>query len=206
MRDIYLHGAPGRVHGRHWRLEVASPAEAVRALIMLCPPLREIFRKGHWRVIVGTPHIRNGVGAEHLNMNIGDQALHFVPATAARGSDIADVGLIVVGTILVAGAIIATGGLAAAYATPLVLGLTYGSLVTVGVGLVATGIVGLLTPNPAAQGQSTDQARPDDRPSFFFNGVVNNTQQGGPVPLVFGTHLVGSVVISGSLNSEQIAA
>ena len=207
MRDIFLHGAPGREHGRRWRLEVASPAEAVRALIMLCPALRDIFRKGYWRVIVGSPHIRNGVGAELLNMNMGDQALHIVPATAPRGSDIADVGLIVVGTILVAGAIIATGGLAAAYATPLVLGLTYGSLVTVGVGLVATGIVGLLTPNPASEGtSSTDQARPDDRPSFFFNGVVNNTQQGGPVPLVFGRHLVGSVVISGSLNSEQVPA
>jgi predicted phage tail protein len=210
MRDIFLHGAPGRAHGRRWRLEVASPAEAVRALMMLRPELREVFRKGYWRVIVGRPHIRNGVGAEHLNMNMGDQALHIVPATAPRGSDILDVGLIVVGTILIAGAIIATGGFAAAFATPLIgtaaSGLTYGTLITLGVGLVATGIVGLLTPNPQAQGQSTDQARPDDRPSFFFNGVVNNTQQGGPVPLVFGTHLVGSVVISGSLNTEQIPA
>ena len=49
-----------------------------------------------------------------------------------------------------------------------------------------------------------DRAAPDDRPSFLFNGVTNNSQQGGPVPLVFGTHLVGSVVINAGLNAEDI--
>jgi predicted phage tail protein len=210
MRDIYLHGAPGRTHGRRWRLEVASPAEAVRALIMLCPPLREVFRKGRWRVVVGTPRIRNGIPTECLGMNMGSQALHIVPATAPRGSDFTDVALIVVGVVLVAAAFyfapIAGVGLSAGLGTSAFAGISYGTVALVGLSLVTSGIVGLLTPNPAAQGQATDQARPDDRPSFFFNGVTNNTQQGGPVPLIFGTHLVGSVVISGSLNSEQIPA
>jgi predicted phage tail protein len=215
MRDIFLHGAPGRTHGRRWRLEVASPGEAVRALIMLCPPLRDVFRKGRWRVIVGSPHIRNGVGGEHLNMNMGGQALHIVPATAPRGDDIAEIGIVVVGVILIAVASVLTYGAATAPgiagfsaalagSSTATLGLSYGTVALVGLSLVTSGIVGLLTPNPAAQGQATDQARPDDRPSFFFNGVVNNTQQGGPVPLVFGRHLVGSVVVSGSLSTEQI--
>jgi predicted phage tail protein len=215
MRDIFLHGAPGRTHGRRWRLEVASPAEAVRALIMLCPPLRDVFRKGRWRVIVGSPHIRNGVGGEHLNMNMGGQALHIVPATAPRGDDIAEVGMIVVGVVLIAAVTFFTwgagtaptvAGVSAFLGTSSYVGLSYGTIALIGASLITSGIVGLLTPNPAAQGQATDQARPDDRPSFFFNGVTNNTQQGGPVPLIFGTHLVGSIVISGSLNSEQIPA
>jgi predicted phage tail protein len=208
LRDIYLHGAPGRAHGRRWRLDVASPAEAVRALTVLKPALRDVFRKGYWRVIVGPPHIRNGVRAEHLRMNMGKQPLHIVPATVPRGSDIGDIAAIVVGAILIGVAIVATGGLGAAFATPLIgtaaSGLTFGTLVTLGVGLVATGVMGLLTPNLATQEAPTEQAAPDDRPSFFFNGVVNNTQQGGPVPLVFGTHLVGSVVISGALQAVDI--
>lgn len=32
LRDIHLHGALGRRFGRHHRLAVATPAEAVRAL------------------------------------------------------------------------------------------------------------------------------------------------------------------------------
>jgi predicted phage tail protein len=53
--------------------------------------------------------------------------------------------------------------------------------------------------------QATDLAPQQDRPSFLFNGVTNNTQQGGPVPIVMGLHLVGSVVVSASLNAEDIA-
>jgi len=77
-----------------------------------------------------------------------------------------------------------------------------------GLSMVMGGISGLLTPHPQAQPgqQATDLApRPEDRPSFFFQGVTNNSQQGGPVPLVFGTHLVGSVVVGGSLNTQDIA-
>ena len=33
IRDIFLHGAIGRRFGRHFRLDVQTPSEAVRALI-----------------------------------------------------------------------------------------------------------------------------------------------------------------------------
>jgi predicted phage tail protein len=192
MRDVFLHGAPGRQFGRRWRLDVSSPAEAVRALIALRPQLRQVFRKGWWRVIVGPPHIKNGIEAEHLTMNMGSQTLHIVPATAPRGEDGA-LGLIAGAVLMIVGVVLFATGYGAALA-PYVFSL--------GLSLAASGVAALLTPK-AAPVASTDQARPDDRPSFFFNGVTNNTQQGGPVPLVFGTHLTGSVVISGSINAEN---
>jgi predicted phage tail protein len=217
IRDIFLHGAAGRAHGRHFRLDVASPAEAVRALIMLRPPLREAFRAGQWRVIIGRPHLANAIDPQWLAIRLGDQPLHIVPATGAAGGD--GVGKVVAGVVLI-GATILTAGLAApaglaafgtfagasaALGASAFAGVTYGSIALLGVSMLAAGVVGLLSPAPGVQQQATDMAAPQDRPSFLFNGVTNNTQQGGPVPLVFGTHLVGSVVVSAGLNSEDIA-
>ena len=193
IRDVHLYGEAGRRFGRHFRLDIHSPAEAVRALCTLRPGFREAIREGYWRVIVGPPRYDNAIPVSELHMSLGTQAVHIVPATAPHGGGgLFDVGEIVVGAILI-GASIAFPVIA-----PFAVGL--------GIGLVASGIAGLLTPTPQVEPgqQPTDNAAPGDRPSFFFQGVTNNSQQGGPVPLVFGTHLTGSVVVSASINNVSI--
>ena len=204
MRDICLYGASARLHGDHFRLDVSSPAEAIRALITLRPGLRRVIREGAWRVVVGPPRLRNAIDADMLNMNAGRQPIHVVPATQPEGGGKGKaIGSIIVGVILIGAAVVATGGLAAAFATPLALGMSYGSVVLMGASMVLGGLSTLLTQSPTPDA-ATDRAAPDDRPSFLFNGVTNNSQQGGPVPLVFGTHLVGSVVINAGLNAEDV--
>jgi predicted phage tail protein len=203
MRDIYLYGAAGQMHGSHFRIDVSSPAEAVRALIALRPGLRRTIREGLWRVVVGPPRLRNSIGADMLNMNAGRQPIHLVPATRPRGGNTGKaIGMIIVGVVLF-GATIMTGGLAAGLAAPLAMGLTTGQVLLMGASLVLGGMMALLT-QPPTPDSPTDMAAPEDRPSFLFNGVTNNSQQGGPVPLVFGTHLVGSVVVNAGLTAEDI--
>ena len=51
---------------------------------------------------------------------------------------------------------------------------------------------------------SYEQAEVDRKASFLYNGVVNVIEQGGPVPLVYGEHLVGSTVISAAIVSDQL--
>jgi predicted phage tail protein len=206
IRDIYLYGAAGQMHGSHFRLDVATPAEAVRALITLRPGLRRTIREGMWRVVVGPPRIRNAIGPDYLNMNAGRQPIHLVPATRPRGGGSGKgIGAIIVGVVLIGAAIVATGGLGAAFATPLIgtMGLSYGSVILLGASMILGGVSALLSQSPTPDA-ATDMAAPADRPSFLFNGVTNNSQQGGPVPLVFGTHLAGSVVVNAGLNAEDI--
>lgn len=204
IRDVYLHGSAGKRHGSHFRLDVTSPAEAVRALIMLRPPLRQLIRDGLWRVIVGPPRLRNAIEPADLLMNAGGQPIHLVPATRpAGGGGGKSIGMIIVGTVLIGAAVIATGGIGAAFATPLALGMSYGSVVLLGASMILGGLSALLTQSPTPD-QPTQQATSGDRPSFLFNGVTNNSQQGGPVPLVFGTHLTGSVVVGAGLNAEDL--
>lgn len=190
LRDIYLHGAAGRRYGRHWRLNVATPAEAVRAICTLQPALRAVLRVGWWRLIVGTPHVRHSIEQTMVDMTMGSQPLHVVPCTPPSGEDATSVGKIALGVVLV--------GVGIAFAQ--------GWAISIGVSMVFGGVAGLLTPRPSLFAPAaTDMARPEDRPSFMFNGVTNNTQQGGPVPLVFGLHLVGSVVVGSAINAEDIA-
>ena len=48
------------------------------------------------------------------------------------------------------------------------------------------------------------EERKDDANSFIFDGVTNSTEQGGPVPLVFGEFLVGTTVVSAGIETTDI--
>jgi predicted phage tail protein len=214
LRDVFLHGEVGRSFDcRHLRLDVASPAEAVRALFVLRPGLRHALRTGEWRVVVGAPHVANSIDLPgHLNMRLGSQPVHIVPATRAAGGDGASFGKIALGVVLIGASIATAGALTGAALGAYAIGsagfgITFGQIALLGASMVFAGVAGLLTQPPAVQQgqQATDLAPQQDRPSFLFNGVTNNTQQGGPVPIVMGLHLVGSVVVSASLNAEDIA-
>ena len=54
MRDVVLHGALGERFGERFRFEIASPAEALRALCAMIPGFRQHFCQGHYRVLAGS--------------------------------------------------------------------------------------------------------------------------------------------------------
>jgi predicted phage tail protein len=221
MRDVFLYGAAGRRFGRHFRLDVSSPAEAVRALMTLRPGLRAAIREGQWRIIVGSPHIANAIQVHTAAMNIGALPLHLVPATGAAGGD--GVGKVAAGVVLIGASIVTAGlaapagfaalgtlgGFGAAMTGASFMGITAANVAVLGASMVLGGVAGMMAQPPqgipGVNASPTDSAPPQDRPSFLFNGIVNNTQQGGPVPLVFGTHLVGSVVVSAMVDASDIA-
>ncbi|SCZ74077.1 hypothetical protein SAMN03159324_05182 [Pseudomonas sp. NFPP18] len=66
--------------------------------------------------------------------------------------------------------------------------------------MVAGGVIQMLSPQ--AKGLGT-QDSPNNRPSYSFNGAVNTSVQGNPVPLLYGRMIVGSAVISAGIYSED---
>ena len=46
----------------------------------------------------------------------------------------------------------------------------------------------------------------DPRLSFNFAGTQNTSRAGTPVPIVYGEIFTGSVVISGSIDTDQVKA
>ncbi|MBD8235677.1 tail assembly protein [Pseudomonas fluorescens] len=72
--------------------------------------------------------------------------------------------------------------------------------VQLGAGLAIGGAIQMLSPQ--AKGLGT-QDSPNNRPSYSFNGPVNTSVQGNPVPLLYGRMVVGSAVGSAEIYSED---
>lgn len=76
-------------------------------------------------------------------------------------------------------------------------------LVSAGIGLIAAGVVSLLTKPPKFDDyQSIEKTRS----SYLFNGPYNTTEEGGPVPVGYGRLIVGSQVISTSYDVNYFNA
>ena len=77
---------------------------------------------------------------------------------------------------------------------------TYATIATyVGTSLVIAGASQMLTPTPP-----TPPEAPENKPSYVFNGAVNTTAQGYPVPIGYGRMIVGSAVISAGIVAEEL--
>lgn len=76
-------------------------------------------------------------------------------------------------------------------------------LVAMGISMALGGVMQMLSPVPKTASQQ-DQAGTENKPSYLFNGAFNSTQQGLPVPVVYGQMLVGSSVIAVGTWSEAL--
>ncbi|MEK7492166.1 MAG: tail assembly protein, partial [Pseudomonadota bacterium] len=71
-----------------------------------------------------------------------------------------------------------------------------------GASMALGGVVQMLSPQ--AKGLSTKDS-PNNGASYNFNGPVNTTAQGNPVPILYGRMIVGSAVLSGGIFAEDQA-
>lgn len=116
LRTIHLHGALATQFGQSYRLDVATPREAARALAAQLKGFRKAMIDGAFRVIreprVNPPYVKlpaMQLGPEDIALRLGDADLHFVPAVAgAKGSGMM-IGKIVIGMVLIATAVITMG-------------------------------------------------------------------------------------------------
>lgn len=193
MREVKLYGHLARQFGRVFRFDVASPAEAVQALRANFPGF-EAALVGHrpgYRVFVG----KQNIGADDLHFQ-GGSTIKIVPVVAGAGRG--GLGQIILGAVLLgltfwnplglfAGEFAALGGL---------------GLKGIGTAMMLGGVAQMLFSPPVSEGP---QERPENKPSYAFNGPVNTTAQGNPVPICYGRLMVGSQVISAGLSVEQVA-
>lgn len=189
IRTIRLYGRLGARFGRVHRLAVANAAEAARALCIVLPGFKQELLTSEER------GIRYAVffGKE----NIGEDRLHEPPgrhdiriAPVLQGSKRGGVLQTIVGVVLVVvGAVISFygGGIGA-------------PLMKIGAAMILGGVVQMLSPQP--KGLSAKDS-PDNGASYNFNGPVNTTAQGNPVPILYGRMTVGSAVISGGIYAED---
>lgn len=204
LRTVRLYGKLGTKFGRIHRLAVESAAEAIRALCALRPGFeRELMtsrdRGIGYAVFLGKKNLRQ----EQLVDNAEDREIRIAPIL--QGAGFGGIFQIILGVVLIAVSILsfgaATVGIAAAFES--LMAATGGMALfafKMGVGLMIGGIVQLLSPQP--KGLSA-RNRPQNEASYTFNGAVNTTAQGGPVPLGYGRMIIGSSVISAGIYSAD---
>ena len=217
MKKIVLYGKLANDFGREIMLDVRSIAEAVRALEANFPGrFYNALREGDYRVA----KTAEGpcVPADTLAMMTGSEEIHIEPVLrgagggggGGRGKAIAQV---IAGVALVAFAVTGFGiagmGLLAEGVTFTTAvwagGPSYGALALLGTSVALAGVSSLLTSDPRLRPETiAEREKPEDRPSFIFNGAVNVVEQGGPVPFVYGRMQTGSVVLSAAIDVDDV--
>lgn len=201
--NIYGHLAE-RFGSKPLMVDIASPVDAVRALIALRPGFGRELRKGEYHILVKNGDRYFDLGEEELNMQLGhSKEVHIVPVMAGSKGATSGVLKIVLGVALVAGAlffapVLAAGGLGATAFGFAGMGVTYGQIAMIGVSLAVAGAASLLSPKPKSKDDKKDDS------SYIISAGENVAEQGASVPIVLGRFLVGSVVMSIGLSTEQI--
>ena len=143
---------------------------------------------------------------EDVVMGTGKPELHIMPAVAGAGGR---GGLLaILGTVLLGAAVVFSGALAAptlgAGVSALFSGGTVWSTVaTIGLGLTLSGVSQLVAPMPDTSRTDSNE-RSEDRPSYLYTGPVQNVNEGGAIPLVYGRPFVGGIIVSGGVAVEQL--
>lgn len=191
LRTIRLYGALGKEFGKVHRLDVRTPAEAIKALLVNFPKMHQLLMDNPtapYKVMVADePQVFDQLG----NPFSSKESFKIIPVIQGTGG----FGRIIVGALLIAATVAfpATAGITLWGTT------TIGSLATsIGLSLILGGVIEMLTQAP--ESNSLQNAPVAENPSYTFSGTVNTTAQGNPVPVCYGELIIGSAVISTGLD------
>ena len=187
---------------------VRVPADAIRFLLCNFPELRGLMRDGYYKVAVGKFDLQLADHPEQLHYPMAaDDVVKVIPVVSGAGGR--GLGAILAGAALIGFAIASGGaglalnatqgfgfvGITSASASASALAAAAGNL---GLALTLGGIAQMITPVPS----QPDIGGPGQG-GFAFSGIENTSQEGVPVPVVYGEMIVGSVVLSTKLTAEK---
>ena len=204
LRKIKLHGELAEFLGQdEFEAVVKTTAEAVKFLITNFPKLEAYMSNRYYQVLVGD----NELDKDQIHDPIGKSEIHFVPVISGAGGN--SFNRILLGGALIGASFLFPGaGLFGKAGAELTGGVVTGfaakvgtALSAVGAGLVLNGVSEILFPLPTPEEQEDDP-----RISFNFSGVQNTSRAGTAHPIVYGEIVCGSVVISASVDTNQVVA
>ena len=191
MIKITIYGRLRKFVGQSsFEIKADSPRKAFSFLMSNFKGVREHFKDQEYCVMAGNVRI-----TEDLLDIQTESKIKIIPVVHGE-----IIPFILGGAALLGGSAIAAGGVT-------ILGITIGSavgtaLTMVGANMLISGVTDLLTPDPV-QPNVSRQEDPQD-PSYTFTGLLNNTKQGVPINIIYGETLVGSTVVSSSVDTFQV--
>jgi len=201
LRKLKLYGELAEFVGhKEFEIQVDSLGKAVSFLVNNFPQIEKYMNPQYYQVKVGN----YAVDQEEIHHPIGQEDIHIVPVISGAGRGL---GKILLGAALIAGAFIINPALSFSFQSGVTgfanVGLLTKAAVYLGASLVLSGVSDMLFPLPKPKEFKSEQ---DPQLSFSFSGTQNTSRAGTPVPIVYGEIVCGSVVISGSVDTQQVQA
>lgn len=181
VRCVRLYGVLGARFGRVHRVVAVNASQAIKALCILVPGFEEFLTNSKERGLTYSVFIGGqNIDQKGLAYPVGKDDIRIAPVV--MGSKRGGLFQTILGVAL------------------LVASVWYPALLPFAITTLAGGVASLLSPQ--AQGLSSEDA-PENRASYAFNGPVNTSAQGNPVPPLYGELIVGSAVISAGIYAED---
>ena len=196
MTRIELGGVLGKTFGKVHNRLISTTHEATRALAATVDGFEKFMISSQRRGLTyAVFRGRKNIGEDDLNYPINEAVIRIVPVVI--GSKKAGVLQTILGAVLV---VVGAVGMFTPWGQALG-GATWGSYaMQAGVGLMAGGVIQMLSPQPAGLASKQDA---DNRASYAFGGVTNTAAQGYPVPLLYGRRRIGGAIISAGIYVED---
>ena len=204
LRKIKLYGELAKFVGhKEFEIKADTLAHAMSFLRNNFPGIEQHMNDRYYKLKVGNYELDKS----ELGDPIGQQDIHLIPVITGAGRGF---GKILLGAVLIGMAVVSGGagfafgskgvGFIATGTAPNALMAAIGNI---GIGLTLMGVSEMLIPLPKRPDFSSEE---DPRLSFSFSGLQNTSRAGTPVPIVYGEIFTGSVVISASVDTEQVQA
>ncbi len=195
MKRVELYGWLGKKYGKVFDLAVRDPAHAIRLLCANFPGFRQdVGTEDEYAIIVGK---RRGLTPEQLREPLPEgSTIKIVPMP--KGSKSGGIFQTIIGIVLIVVGVVITvmsGGSASPVGA---------SLIAMGIGMVIGGVAQMLMGTPKTPKAQSNDA-PENRASDLFNGAVNTSAQGNPVPVCLGGPIrVGAYVVGAGYSTVQL--
>jgi len=177
---------------------VRVPADAIKFLLCNFPELRSLMRDGYYKVAIGKYDLQLADHPEQLHYPMAaDDVVKVIPVVSGAGGR--GIGVALLGAALIATAVFTGGSTLALGIGGFSAGVGISAAVgNLGLALTLGGIAQMITPVP----KQFDPGEADPSGGFAFSGLQNVSQEGIPVPVVYGEMIVGSVVLSTGLVAD----
>ena len=207
LRKIKLYGELAEFVGhKEFEVKADTLASAVSFLVNNFEGIDKFMNPKYYQVKVGN----YAIDESEIYHPIGKEDIHFIPVISGAGRGF---GRILLGAALIGLAFIPFAGSGTGLGMLFGKGPVFGihklgqvgmlskALAGVGGALVLSGVSEMLFPLPKFDNFDSEE---DPRLSFSFNGIQQTNRAGTPVPIVYGEIFTGSVVISASVDTEQV--
>ena len=193
---LKLHGELGKFIGNdEFYIQANTVAKSISFLVNNFPKVEAYMNDKYYKVLVNDLE----VDKNELHYPTGTQEIQIIPVISGASGP----------AKFIAGAVLVTLSMGAfgAFAGGTIFSgaATVGAKVTFGIGasLALSGVSEMLFPIPEIDPIGGES---DPRVSFSFSGLQNTSRAGTPVPICYGEILTGSVVISGSVTTDEVEA